>query len=205
MAKRKEQPAEEGSPAWMATFSDLMNLLLCFFVLLFASSTTDAEKIMRIVNSFNPESYSVLEAGAVSLVEGQIISGGVTQLPGIESFLEYIGMSVEANGNNDDISASGADDGEEDRDKSIEEPDSTIGKFSDEQTESERLRTSPALGSALVSRTLTLAFCFKFEKPLKPQLYTVAKLYGNCDSAGKRSPSFDTSYIIINTALPQEN
>ena len=137
MAKRKEQPAEEGSPAWMATFSDLMNLLLCFFVLLFASSTTDAEKIMRIVNSFNPESYSVLEAGAVSLVEGQIISGGVTQLPGIESFLEYIGMSVEANGNNDDISASGADDGEEDRDKSIEEPDSTIGKFSDEQTESE--------------------------------------------------------------------
>lgn len=137
MAKRKEQPAEEGSPAWMATFSDLMNLLLCFFVLLFASSTTDAEKIMRIVNSFNPESYSILEAGAVSLVDGQIISGGVTQLPGIESFLEYIGMSVEANGNNDDISASGADDGEEDRDKSIEEPDSTIGKFSDEQTESE--------------------------------------------------------------------
>ncbi|MBR1865430.1 MAG: chemotaxis protein, partial [Lachnospiraceae bacterium] len=28
MAKRKEQPPEEGSPAWMATFSDLMNLLL---------------------------------------------------------------------------------------------------------------------------------------------------------------------------------
>ena len=137
MAKRKEKPAEEGSPAWMATFSDLMNLLLCFFVLLFASSTTDAEKIMRIVNSFNPESYSILEAGAVSLVDGQIISGGVTQLPGIDSFLEYIGMSVEANGNNEDISASGADDGEEDRDKSIEEPDSTIGKFSDEQTESE--------------------------------------------------------------------
>ena len=85
MAKRKPEDPPAGSPAWMATFSDLMNLLLCFFVLLFASSTQDAEKIMRIVNSFNPESYSILEAGSVSLAEGQIISGGVTQLPGIES------------------------------------------------------------------------------------------------------------------------
>ncbi len=132
MAKKKEKPAEEGSPAWMATFSDLMNLLLCFFVLLFASSTQDAEKIMRIVNSFNPQSYSILESGAISLAEGQIISGGVTQLPGIESFLEYIGVSVEANGNNDDIAASGADEGEEDRDKAAEEPDEIVGIYSEE-------------------------------------------------------------------------
>ena len=35
MAKRKQEEAPKGSPAWMSTFSDLMNLLLCFFVLLF--------------------------------------------------------------------------------------------------------------------------------------------------------------------------
>lgn len=58
MAKRKEPPADEGSPAWMATFSDLMNLLLCFFVLLFASSTMDAEKIQKIAASFNNVSFS---------------------------------------------------------------------------------------------------------------------------------------------------
>lgn len=139
MAKKKEKPAEEGSPAWMATFSDLMNLLLCFFVLLFASSTQDAEKIMRIVNSFNPQSYSILESGAVSLSEGQIISGGVTQLPGIDSFLEYIGVSVEAKGNNDDIAASGADEGEEDKDTSVEEPDDVIGTYPGEtKSESEQ-------------------------------------------------------------------
>ena len=145
MAKKKEKPAEEGSPAWMATFSDLMNLLLCFFVLLFASSTQDAEKIMRIVNSFNPQSYSILESGAVSLVEGQIISGGVTQLPGIESFLEYIGVSVEAKGNNDDIAASGADKGEEDKDTSAEEPDDIVGTYPEEtkpETESEQKELS---------------------------------------------------------------
>jgi flagellar motor protein MotB len=31
--KKKEDTPAPGSPAWMATFSDLMNLLLCFFVL----------------------------------------------------------------------------------------------------------------------------------------------------------------------------
>ena len=116
MAKRKEQPPEEGSPAWIATFSDLMNLLLCFFVLLFASSNVDEEKIQRIMASFNQASFSIIEAGSVSLLEGQIVSGGVTQLPGIESILEYIGVSSEVEGNNQDLSATGSvnEDGEQD-------------------------------------------------------------------------------------------
>ena len=114
MAKRREKPAEEGAPAWMSTFSDLMNLLLCFFVLLYASSNVDEEKIQRIMASFNQASFSVLESGSVSLDEGQIVSGGVTQLPGIESILEYIGVSSEVKGNNQDLSATGADDGQSD-------------------------------------------------------------------------------------------
>lgn len=108
MAKRKEKPPEGGSPAWMNTFSDLMNLLLCFFVLLFASSNMDEEKIQRIMASFNQASFSIIESGSVSLVEGQIVSGGVTQLPGIESILEYIGVASEVEGNNQDMSATGA-------------------------------------------------------------------------------------------------
>lgn len=114
MAKRKEKPPEEGSPAWMATFSDLMNLLLCFFVLLFASSTMDEGKIQRIAASFENVSFSILQAGSVSLVEGDIVSGGVTQLPGIQSILEHIGVSSEVKGNNEDLSATGADQGIED-------------------------------------------------------------------------------------------
>ena len=121
MAKRREKPAEEGLPAWMSTFSDLMNLLLCFFVLLYASSNVDEEKIQRIMASFNQASFSVLESGSVSLDKGQIVSGGVTQLPGIESILEYIGVSSEVKGNNQDLSATGADDGQSD---SSDQPDS---------------------------------------------------------------------------------
>ena len=63
MAKRKDPPAEEGAPAWMATFSDLMNLLLCFFVLLFASSTMDEGKIQKIAASFDNISFNVMEDG----------------------------------------------------------------------------------------------------------------------------------------------
>ena len=122
MAKRREKPPEEGSPAWMTTFSDLMNLLLCFFVLLFASSNMDEEKIRRIMASFNQASFSVIEAGAVSLIEGQIVSGGVTQLPGIESILEYIGVSSEVEGNNQDLSATGSvnEDGKNDKSETDE-------------------------------------------------------------------------------------
>ncbi len=123
MAKRREKPPEEGSPAWMTTFSDLMNLLLCFFVLLFASSNMDEEKIRRIMASFNQASFSVIEAGAVSLIEGQIVSGGVTQLPGIESILEYIGVSSEVEGDNQDLSSTGAvnEDGQNDKSETDEE------------------------------------------------------------------------------------
>lgn len=100
MAKKKERPPEEGSPAWMATFSDLMNLLLCFFVLLFASSTVDEGKIQKIAASFENMSFSILPEGAVALVEGEIISSGVTQLQGIESIMDYVGEASKAEGTN---------------------------------------------------------------------------------------------------------
>ncbi len=88
MAKRKQQPPEEGSPAWMATFSDLMNLLLCFFVLLFASSTLDEGKIQKIAASFENSSISIIALNSSSLVAGGMMSGGVTQLPDTNSMLE---------------------------------------------------------------------------------------------------------------------
>ena len=35
---KREPPPEEGAPLWMCTFGDLMSLLLCFFIMLFAIS-----------------------------------------------------------------------------------------------------------------------------------------------------------------------
>ncbi|MBO1924469.1 flagellar motor protein MotB [Thiomicrorhabdus sp. 6S3-12] len=42
-----------GSPQWMATFADLMSLLMALFVLLFAMSSVDISKYEAIVKSFN--------------------------------------------------------------------------------------------------------------------------------------------------------
>ncbi len=95
MAKRKEQPPEEGSPAWMATFSDLMNLLLCFFVLLFASSTMDEGKIQKIAASFDNVTFSVIDQGSISLVQGGMLSGGVSQVPDAQAVLTQAGQNID--------------------------------------------------------------------------------------------------------------
>ncbi len=108
MAKRKEQPPEEGSPAWMATFSDLMNLLLCFFVLLFASSTMDEGKIQKIAASFDNRSFSILQSGSISLVEGGMLSGGVSQVPDAEAVMTEAGQSIDGN-NGEEALASASD------------------------------------------------------------------------------------------------
>lgn len=95
MAKKREEQPDEGSPAWMATFSDLMNLLLCFFVLLFASSTMDEGKIQQIAASFQNISFSIFTQTSQMVENGQMVSGGVTQLEGIQTIMDQVGKSVD--------------------------------------------------------------------------------------------------------------
>lgn len=95
MAKRKQQPPDEGAPEWMATFSDLMNLLLCFFVLLFASSTMDEGKIQKIAASFDNMSFIVVDSGSLTLIEGEMLSGGVTQIEDANNVLNEAGKNIE--------------------------------------------------------------------------------------------------------------
>ena len=42
---------EEGAPAWVVTFGDLMSLLLCFFVLLLSFSEMDKPKYKEVSGS----------------------------------------------------------------------------------------------------------------------------------------------------------
>ena len=46
-----EPEAEEGAPAWMATFGDMMSLLLTFFVLLLSFANTDVVKFREMMGS----------------------------------------------------------------------------------------------------------------------------------------------------------
>ena len=93
MAKRREEPSGGGgSPAWMATFSDLMNLLLCFFVLLFAMSSIDEDKFEQLVASLSA-SFGVLEGGSTSVIEGTLISAGVDDLNELDDYYESMGIN----------------------------------------------------------------------------------------------------------------
>lgn len=92
MAKKKQEEAPKGSPAWMATFSDLMNLLLCFFVLLFSMSTVDAEKFQQVVASLQ-SSFSIFTSGGASIGEGQLISSGVSQLEMLDAYYHQMANS----------------------------------------------------------------------------------------------------------------
>ena len=65
MAKQ-EPPIIMGAPAWTATFGDLMNLLLCFFVLLFSMSSVDAAKFEAIAASFS--SAAIFPSASVSFL-----------------------------------------------------------------------------------------------------------------------------------------
>lgn len=49
MAKKQEQ--KKGAPAWMATFADMMSLLLTFFVLLLSMAEIDATRFRKISGS----------------------------------------------------------------------------------------------------------------------------------------------------------
>ena len=100
MARRKQEDPPQGSPAWMATFSDLMNLLLCFFVLLFAMSSVDQEKFEELVVSLS-SSFGILEGGSASVIEGNMISTGVSDLNKLDDYYEDLGLNTE--GEADDI------------------------------------------------------------------------------------------------------
>ena len=65
MARKKKQAAEGGpDQSWMLTFSDMMTLLLTFFVLLFSMASTDSEKLNQALQALRNE-FAVLDLGAL--------------------------------------------------------------------------------------------------------------------------------------------
>ncbi len=102
MAKRKEDAPPAGSPAWMSTFSDLMNLLLCFFVMLFSMSTIQEDKLAAIVASMN-NTFSIFDSGATAIGEGILISNGVSQLNELDQYINSTGKAADSDTDGEDF------------------------------------------------------------------------------------------------------
>ncbi len=88
MAKRRVEESSGGEASWLNTFADLMNLLLCFFVLLFAMSTVDADKWEQLINSMQKSSFSILTSGGASVGEGMMIATGISQLEMLDDYFK---------------------------------------------------------------------------------------------------------------------
>ena len=68
---RKEDPPAEGLAEWFGTYSDLVTLLLCFFVLLFSMATIDAQKYVQIANSLRSSFVSISGGDMLFTNKGQ--------------------------------------------------------------------------------------------------------------------------------------
>ena len=97
MARKKKEAPSGGNAPWLNTFADLMNLLLCFFVLLFAMSNIDNEKFEKISISL-ANSIGIFEGGGSSIGDGVLISSGMTQLSNLDEFYSNMGEKSEQNG-----------------------------------------------------------------------------------------------------------
>lgn len=91
MAKRKqaEEPPKGG---WISTFSDLMNLLLCFFIMLFAMSTVDETKFEELVRSLQ-SSIGLIEGATDSVLDGSLTTTGTQALMELTNAYEQMGIN----------------------------------------------------------------------------------------------------------------
>ncbi len=92
MARKKKQTAKGGADqSWMLTFSDMMTLLLTFFVLLFSMASTDSEKLNRAIQALQNQ-FAVLELGALGLSDSPM---GGREDPGLRIRPGQIGAAID--------------------------------------------------------------------------------------------------------------
>ena len=95
--KKREQASSGGNAPWLNTFADLMNLLLCFFVLLFSMSSVDAKKFEEISASM-ANAFGILDGGGASVGTGNLISSGMTQMHDLGEYYSTMGKASKETG-----------------------------------------------------------------------------------------------------------
>lgn len=83
--KRRKYEEPVNTQAWLLTYSDMVTLILSFFILLYSMSTINVEEFKLIISSFQ-NALGILKGGETIILEEDLISSG-TEGPfaGIES------------------------------------------------------------------------------------------------------------------------
>lgn len=94
LARKKREPDGGPGQPWLNTFADLMNLLLCFFVMLFAMSEVSVEKFNEMSVSM-ANSFGIFQGGGSAVFDGQLISSGISQLNDLDEYYNNMGKDLE--------------------------------------------------------------------------------------------------------------
>jgi chemotaxis protein MotB len=101
---RQRKPKEKkNTQEWLTTYSDLVTLLLCFFVLLFSFSNIDAQKFQSIMNALQG-SLGVIEGGTTIVDAPEITTAEENEEEEFEKLKQTIEDYAEKEGLKDDIS-----------------------------------------------------------------------------------------------------
>ena len=193
MAFKKKPDPPKSFPLWQSTFSDLMNLLLCFFVLLFSMSTIEQDKLEQVAASIN-NAFSIMSNGGSTVSDGKLVSAGINQLPDVA---DYFGDSLSRAANDNGDNPKGADsasgdaakknDNSEDAEKEVEQKAlEESEKMAEQVTESAKRygiqdRVQVDFNGLYVRLTLNGAFLFdtgqsEVKKAAKPIIRRVAHI-----------------------------
>lgn len=88
--KKPDSGGGGGNAPWLNTFADLMNLLLCFFVMLFAYSDVSEDKFQQLSISMS-NSIGVFQASSSQFGKGQLITSGMVQINGLDEMYNKFG------------------------------------------------------------------------------------------------------------------
>lgn len=108
MAKIAKKPQEDHSNDWLSTYSDMVTLLLTFFVMLYASSSTDEQKWQYIYQAFQSHGKFLneyvdspnptVEEGDGTVSEDPQTNGGEGNLPqSFDQLYHYISQYISEN------------------------------------------------------------------------------------------------------------
>ncbi len=75
MRRHRINEERKGQDSWLLTYSDVITLVLCMFIMLYSFSTIDAQKFQQLVTSLNQSFSGVLDGGKI------IIQDPLDELP----------------------------------------------------------------------------------------------------------------------------
>lgn len=108
---KKCPECKAGAPEYMLTYGDLVTLLMCFFVLLFAMSSVDSQKFESLMVSFQgsagilPGGTSMTEANLQfdGMPEKNVSSSMTVQLDAMERLKEEVQKKIDENNLNKSV------------------------------------------------------------------------------------------------------